>query len=118
LPDSGAGVVRPGQDSEGPPGLRPNEPTEFPTAEDLTQQAIHSKQSRELPYVRSNEAVRVVKVGRPAVELMSQRIIPWPGRNRIGANVGHSSTVGQVIDTLGPRVVPEDSQPMRHALFG
>src|SRR6266849_1096416 len=59
----------------------------------------------------------MVKVRWPPVELVPQRIIPWPSRNCIGANVGHSSPVREIINTLGPGVAAEDCKPMRHALF-
>src|SRR5262249_31419285 len=59
--------------------------------EDMARQRRRASQTGEPPNVRSDEAVRMVKIRRPAIKLLPPRKIPRQGGGRIGADIGDPS---------------------------
>src|SRR5216684_106235 len=82
----------------------------------MVQETSGSRETWEFPHKGRDEAVGMVKIRRPAIELMPQWIVPRPGGEGIEASDARARR--EIVDALGPCVTAENRQAVGHALFG
>src|SRR5207249_9887397 len=82
----------------------------------MVQETLGSRKARKFPDKRRDEAVGVIKIRRPAIELMPQRIIPRAG-GKGSIETRDAFTRRKIVNALGPRVPTENRQAMCHALL-